>query len=57
MNESKAVNANELWKLHIGLLQYVDCIENKAMRQLIKTRVLDVAHVAKESLEELEGGQ
>lgn len=56
MNETKAVNSEELWKVHIDLLRYVDCIENKAMRQLIKTRVLDVAHVAKESLEKLEGG-
>lgn len=57
MNESKAVSSNELWKMHVGLLQYVDVIENKALRQLLKTRVLDLAHVAKESLEELEGGQ
>lgn len=56
MNETKAVNSEELWKLHIDLLRYVDCIENKPMRALIKTKVLDVAHVAKESLEKLEGG-
>ncbi|AGR46584.1 hypothetical protein vBBak6_031 [Bacillus phage v_B-Bak6] len=56
MNETKAVNSEELWKQHVELLRYVDIIENKALRQVIKTKVLDVAHVAKESLETLEGG-
>lgn len=56
MNETKAVSSEELWKQHVDLLRYVDIIENKALRQVIKTKVLDVAHVTKESLEKLEGG-
>ncbi|AZU99056.1 hypothetical protein pW4_35 [Bacillus phage pW4] len=56
MNLDKAVKSEESWKMHVDLLRYVDCIENKALRALIKTKVLDVANTVKNSLEELEGG-
>lgn len=56
MREDKTVNSKELWKLHVDLLQYVDLIEKAPLRKLLKTRILDVAHAAKESLEEYEGG-
>lgn len=56
MNDSKIVTSEISWKMHVDLLRYVDCIENKALRALIKTKVLDVANTVKDSLEELEGG-